>query len=665
MLCVTTVLAFGLAVPAFAQTAPAAKSSVGDMSDASENIIVTARRVEERLQDVPISMTVFNQQQLSNRNIVNSRDLAAFTPSLSSNDNFGDQNSSFAIRGFVQDIGTGPSVGVYFADVVAPRGASNNIPIGDGAGPGSFFDLQNVQVLKGPQGTLFGRNTTGGDVLLVPQKPTSKFEGYVEGSYGNYDMKRIQAVLNVPINENVRFRAGVDRQSRDGYEVNDSGVGPGHFMNVDYVAARASLVIDVTPSLENYTIFSYSNSDTNGFIQKVVGCNPTGGLGPFACGQLAQETAKGAGFYTVQNALPNPDVHLRQWQFINTTTWQASDTLTVKNIASYAQLSEFLKSALFGTNFFLAPGLPVDFAVSLPPPGGLTADQNTITEELQFQGRSADNRLTWQAGGYLESSNPLSVVGAKSPVLLSCTNFDTYTCFDFIGAGAINLTTGKDHFRDVGLYSQATYSLTDQLKLTGGFRYTWDHATADSTLITYRLVPPPFGPQTPFCTNVTDSTPAPVCGLHIVEKSSAPTWLIDLDYKPTDSMLLYAKYSRGYRAGGVAPQAPSGYTTFKAEKVDTYEAGMKTAFHGDVRGTFNIAGFYNNFTNQQLQLGFDAKPGQAVSPNSGIVNAGKSRIWGAEVETSIIPFKDFTLDGGYTYLNTKLQSIAQLTTPAA
>jgi iron complex outermembrane receptor protein len=127
------------------QPAPAASAGAGN--DLNE-IIVTARRVEERAQDVPISMTLFNQQQLSNNNVVESQDLAALTPSLSAENNFGAENTTFSLRGFTQDIGTQPTVGVYFADVVAPRGAANEIPIRDGAGPGSFFDLQNVQVLK-------------------------------------------------------------------------------------------------------------------------------------------------------------------------------------------------------------------------------------------------------------------------------------------------------------------------------------------------------------------------------------------------------------------------------------------------------------------------------------------------------------------------------------
>jgi iron complex outermembrane receptor protein len=182
----------------------AADSVLAAGQNAVEQIVVTARRREERLQDVPISISVFNQQQLTNRNVVNSQDLVKFTPSLSANNNFGAQNSNFAIRGLFQDIGTAPSVGVFFADVVAPRGASQGQAAGDGAGPGDFFDLQNVQVLKGPQGTLFGINTTGGDILLVPQKPTDQFEGYAQGSFGNYNMFGGQGVINIPVNDQVR-----------------------------------------------------------------------------------------------------------------------------------------------------------------------------------------------------------------------------------------------------------------------------------------------------------------------------------------------------------------------------------------------------------------------------------------------------------------------------
>ena len=149
---------------------------------------------------MPISITVLSQEAISKRNISNAGDLGTYVPSLATNANFGPEKSSFAIRGFNQEGRTSPTVAVYFADVVAPR-ANTGTTTGNGAGVGSFFDLQNVQVLKGPQGTLFGRNTTGGAILLVPTKPTTKLEGYVEGSLGSHDMKRVQAVFNAPLGE--------------------------------------------------------------------------------------------------------------------------------------------------------------------------------------------------------------------------------------------------------------------------------------------------------------------------------------------------------------------------------------------------------------------------------------------------------------------------------
>ncbi|MCB2072345.1 MAG: Plug domain-containing protein, partial [Novosphingobium sp.] len=149
----STVALPGLAAPALAQDS----AEIVNEND----IIVTARRSEERLQDVPISITVLDQDALAKRNIVSTADLGTYVPSLSVNNQFGPEKSSFVIRGFAQEYHTAPTVGVYFADVIAPR-ALGPTTSGNGAGVGSLFDLENLQVLKGPQGTLFGRNTTGG-----------------------------------------------------------------------------------------------------------------------------------------------------------------------------------------------------------------------------------------------------------------------------------------------------------------------------------------------------------------------------------------------------------------------------------------------------------------------------------------------------------------------
>jgi iron complex outermembrane receptor protein len=652
-----------------------------DGADALPEVIVTARRVEEKLQDVPISITVFNQDQLSQHNVVSATDLASITPSLSANDNFGNENASFAIRGFVQDAGTAPSVGTYFADVVAPRGPTQGTVAGDGLGPGSFFDLQNVQVLKGPQGTLFGRNTTGGAVLVVPQKPTSNLEGYAELSTGNYGMQRAQAAFNAPVGDSFRFRIAADHQERDGYLHNISGVGPKDYNDVDYTAARLSLVADLGANVENYTIASYSKSETNGSVQKLTACDPTFDpvhnlMGVFSCGQLGREKAAGAGFWDVEAAIPNPISQIEQWQLINTTSWVATDNLTVKNIASYAQFKDLQRSPLFGTNWQVtdlpAPlqagfplGIPASFVGIFAPPGGRTADQSTYTEEIQLQGAAFDSRLTYQAGVYLEWSDPLHPVGNQSPQLVQCADVAALDCTDVLGvpsghpAGSVNYTVGETTYRDQGVYTQATYAFTDQFRMTGGLRYTHDKQTNDATRITY-IFPVEGAPPTSFCTDAA-STPDG-CRASFSKKSSAPTWMIDFDYNPVEDAMLYAKYARGYRAGGVFSNAPSDLRTFDPEKVDNYEIGLKTSFDRFVRGTFNVAAFYNKFSDQQIQVGFNAAEGAAVSPTTGIVNAGKSRIYGFEVESTVVPAKGLNFQLSYTYLNATIRSIDEIST---
>ena len=753
----TTALSLGVTVPA---TGWAQDNTATAGPQEMEQIVVTATRREERLQDVPISITVFNQQQLSNHNVFSTQDLAAYTPSLSVANNFGSNNSAFAIRGFVQDIGTQPTVGVFFADVVAPRGPSQGTVAGDGAGPGDFFDLQNVQVLKGPQGTLFGRNTTGGDVLLVPQKPTDEFGGYVQGSYGNFNMLEGQGVINIPVNDHIRLRFGIDHMSRDGYVDNTSGIGPAHYNDVNYTALRASADIDVTSNLENYTIATYSASDTVGDLQKMVACDAAApltnpGAGLFiglggACGQLVnnpslrsyvsnfpgvgssppfigaaayQAPYQGSSFYDGAAQLADAYDHLRQWRVINTTTWHASDNLTVKNIASYAEVNQKLQSPLFGTNMY-APywaggAVPFAFAEETLVPGIPTTNEATYTEELQLQGNQWDNRLIWQAGLYLEGSDPLSVVGYQTPTSVYCTNVLTYQCEDVLAEdatfspqntsglytgpiGAVGTTFGKTSYSDYAAYGQATYKLTDEFKVTGGIRYTEDRQTnwSSQTNTNFEAVGAPYlpgstpqlppyyvpvpactfpGPGTsPVSTVVTTAALSTSCIRHFLEHSHAPTWLLDVDYTPDSDTLVYAKYSRGYRSGLIVQNIPANLALVRPEKVDAYEAGLKKTFEGGpVTGTLSADGFYNDLADQQLLLGFGANPcvgysppypttgcvAATVPPTAAPINAGTSHIWGGELEATIIPYEGVTLDLAYTYMQTRLVSVRAITIP--
>ncbi|HEX7854600.1 MAG TPA: TonB-dependent receptor [Sphingobium sp.] len=653
-------------------------------TDDMQTIIVTARRVEERLQDVPISMTVFSQDQISKRNIVVASDLATYTPSLSVNQRYGPEKASFGIRGFNQDQGTAPSVGVYFADVVGAR-ANGGTTTGNSVGAGAFMDLQNVQVLKGPQGTLQGRNTTGGAILLVPNKPTSKLEGWVEGSLGDYDLKRIQAVLNVPLADTFRVRFAVDRNQREGYINNRSGIGPDDYNDTNYFAARFSVVADLTPNLENYIIASYSHSFSHGFASRQLICDPTvdnSNPANFAkvftagssCSQIARQNARGDGYLDVDVGNPDPHVDLRQWQIINTTTWHATDTMTIKNIISYAQFTEDSRFNLASDNFTITaqpsflppypPGIKYQYVQLDGAPGRHLASQSTFTEELQFQGNMMDGRLIWQLGGYLELARPLGFNTGRTGIFLDCVSPMNLQCTNPLGIGYIAQSATKYSYDNNGVYAQATYKFTNKISLTGGFRYTFDriHGVNESTR--YRFLPGAGGVAYTDCNDQLhftnpDGTPLRVtnqsqCHFEMDNNSSKPTWMVDVDYKPTDDILVYAKYSRGYRQGGINFTNP-GLETWQPEKVDAYEIGAKTSFNGFVRGTFNIAGFYNDFSNQQI---FAALFGRGSFPGgAGIINAGKSRIQGVEVDASLSPLEGLRFDIGYTYLDTKLVSV--------
>ncbi len=360
VVCGSALLLSAIASQSFSQTEPAKTAAENSGSKMLEEVIVSAQRRDESAQDVAISLTVFSQEQIANANLTNSNDIATYTPGLTTNTRFGNENTSFAIRGFTQSLRTTASVATYFAEVVAPRGQTSQTS-GDGAGPGTLYDLQNLQVLKGPQGTLFGRNTTGGAILLVPNKPTEELEGYLEVSGGDFDTERLQAVVNVPISDNFKIRFGIDRNKRDGHLNNTTGIGADKLGNTDYISARLSLLWDINDKLENYTIFTYTDSESAGYTSTLFACNenPDPSTNPFyvlagpACSQqLSRQAAAGNdGFYDLVSTIKTPITTIEEFRAINTTTWNISENITLKNILAYAHLETVNGSDIFGTQF--------------------------------------------------------------------------------------------------------------------------------------------------------------------------------------------------------------------------------------------------------------------------------------------------------------------------
>lgn len=679
ILLASAALGMGATAPAIAQ----------ERSFQLEEIVVTARRREERLQDVPVSMTVLSQDAMHNANIINASDIATYTPSLIANNRFGADSTNFAIRGFSQELRTTSSVGVYFAEVIAPRGA-NTTQSADGAGPGDFFDLENVQVLKGPQGTLFGRNTTGGAVLLTPKKPTDEFEGYVEGSIGNYDMKRVQAVVNVPVADSFRMRFGVDHQKRDGYLKNISNIGPSDFADMDYTSLRASFVWDITENLENYTIVKYTESDNHGEPYSLLACNPVGtAFGALCQGDLDRRIASGKnGEYDVYNFHPKPSNEIEQWQVINTTTWEINDNLTIKNIISYAEFENTMNAALYGTDWRLSdlsPFMPDQHILfqMVGAENAPTTDQKSFVEEFQLQGTAFDERLTWQAGLYYEKSKPNGTYGSQNPSTISCdmstvtsSNPYDWRCNNLIanlfaggqpflpalpiplpdgsfgpfpGAGSVLIAPGGVTYENQAVYLQGTYEFTEQWSITAGLRYTRDKTKGwtDETVLYY---PGSLGGGYFESSAETTEYRRPKT------TSEEPTWLLGVEYKPIDDVMLYAKYARGYRQGSVNLASEQVWETHDPEQVDTYEIGAKTNFYGRFPGTFNVSLFYNDFKDQQVQFGYLRANGVGTTS---IINAGASTIWGAEIDGNVFLTDNLSLNFSYAYLDTKIDKLIE------
>lgn len=662
-----------------------------------EEVMVTARRKEENIQDVPIAISIYSQEQLDQANIVSGSDLALYNPSLASNNRFGSDAASFAIRGFTQELRTTSSVGVYFAEVVAPRG-SGLIVGGDGAGPGYFFDLQNVQVLKGPQGTLFGRNTTGGAVVLSPQKPTDVVEGFLEVGSGNYDMVRGQGALNIPISDRVRARVGFDSQKRDGYLHNISGVGPEYLADVDYTAARASLVIDITDSLENYSIFNYLNSENNGVVAPLFGCNTdldtAQQIRLFGQACVEQLAAQGDDFYTTMTINPEPTSKSENWQFINTTTWDLTDDVTVKNIISWAEVKQNVNSTVFGTAWLLQD-FRIPFTGSFPLSGVRSNHQTSFVEELQFQGTAFDGDMTWQTGLYYENNEPGGLNGTASPFFSYCDPNPGHVPADFqcIDSARILLaqTDGQGVDGDPGqigfvqrniaeveytskaIFGEFTYTISDALNVSAGLRYTEDKTESTSQQIVYRDLPP-FPGNTDGVTPVTPGAPTNMeCTLSTAEQdegcvdqldneSEAVTGQMSVNFYPVEDVMTYAKYSKGYRQAGVNVLGPEGVRPFDEEEVDAYELGAKASFEGYISGTLNMSAFYNDLTNQQLQTNVINSTNEAVSTTA-IINVGSSVIAGFELE-SMLQFPWYmSLNLAYTHLDTEVKEYADFSLP--
>lgn len=674
LLCTSGMLAILIATPAQAEAPDSSSNKVARGSSVGE-IVVTAQRRDERAQDVPISITAFSPERLQQQGITQAQDLQSTVPSLvvGNNGNPSREAQSFTIRGQGATFQASPGVVVYLNEVPLP--APISIPQQGGAG--NFVDLENVQVLNGPQGTLFGRNTTGGAVLLVPKKPSNDFEGYVQAKIGNYDSREFEGAINLPIVEDkVLLRVAGAYQDRDGYT--QDVIWNTDRDNLHWYSGRVGLTLKPFDDFENYTMAygAYSRTHGTGVVStdiNVAGLSdPSLSFcyeGPTIPGAIASCDVYRAGVAEALARGPRATAHgvdsfqqTKTWGVTNTSTLNLTDELTVRNIVSYQRFRTNYSIDSDATVFQFDDGDPRNYPAPgqtvLPGDGTLITYLNAtvariprdnlkvFTEELQLQGNLFDKRLTFTAGAFLYDQRPVGEQGAGTvgfcPAAL--TGSDVYCSGYDIRYAITN--------RSKALYAQATLDLAlitpglENVKLTGGYRHTWDKITGSSN---YYLA----FPGGAFClasnSYVTDQRE---CGFEATLKTNAPTWNVGLDYRVSPALMLYGKISRGYKAGDVNANAVFVNTrTFPPEYVTSYEAGFKSDLRiANMPLRLNATYYYLNYRDIQRATGdFNAATGAGGAQ----ILKANARIQGIEAEASLRPFPGIEVGGTFSYTDAK------------
>ncbi len=637
-----------------------------------EEIVVTARRKEERVQSVPLAITAFSQTDLEEKHIQEVRDLGRTVPSLAVSNSQSDSNAPYSSQTRLRGL---PGSVIYFADV--PLGSvdyDTTTGLTHGLATGFYYDLDNLEVLKGPQGTLFGKNSIGGLISIQPKKPTNNFEGYGQMTFGNYNDKEFEGAVNIPIiQDKLLLRIAGQTQQRDGY-TKDYYTGK-DYDNRNYYSWRVSLTARPTDDIENDLIYDGYWQDSNGSSTilryanpgYVLAANPFGiglpltlGKGPSYAGLLGANpiptylAGLSAGAFSV---FPNIGALVAQQQqlgvrtelghsvqgigkdyfygFTDTATWDITDSLTLKNIAA-ARIFKQLST----TDDFGAGDLPV-LNIGVPGNNQIWGDNSVqYTEEMQLQGKAIDDKLSWVVGGYLEFDHPLG---------------DT-----LLGSTAVG-TTSYYHFhetaRSQAVFAHGIYDLSDYvqgLKFTAGYRYTWDHITdeerattgADSIMRNAAGVPQNCGVQSGVDNN---------CHISAGGAFSSFGWNIGLDEQLDSKTLIYVRSGNAYRPGGFNLNVPAANAKFQPEHVTDVEIGVKSDWElFGVQGRSNADVFHTDYKDiQTTRLTQVQNPDGTSRVASLLFNAAAAQIEGAELEATFTPVPGVDIAPHASYIYTE------------
>lgn len=577
------------------QSEPTSQASNGDRSP--DDIVVTATRRETRLQTTASAVTAVTAEQMQARGITDVQSLAAVTPGMSFGTLTGAQ-AHIAIRGIGSDslvVGQDPRVAFYQDGVYIGRPTAQL---------GGMFDLERIEVLKGPQGALYGRNATGGAVNVITKGPSDQFVGFLRASYGNYSAINLEGAVGAALAPGLSARIAARYENRDGFGKNV--VNGDDIDDKNQFGARLSVRWDAASNLSFTTIADYNRERDHAFGTHFFGqANPNVPILGLVRGGVARPYS-----YDIASDT-TPQAYIRAWGVTEKIALKTA-VATIQSITSYRDS----KARVF--NDYDGTSLPIYRATSFEK-------ARQFSQELTASGEIG--RFEWLTGAlHFDEKQDLSTIG---PVSAAATG----GAVDNIRQGL--QTGGRLKAVAFSPYVELTYNISDTIAVRGGGRYTYEKKSIDD--ISQFDFSRPYSPTNPLILRPGFPRSDTVKYNNFVPSAT-------IEWKATPDIFLYGKYSQGFKSGNYnvsVAQAP-----FQPEKIKSYEVGVKTNIPA-LRGVFNLTGFYYDYTNLQVTI--------VRGTNSIIENAANATIKGIEALLRIEPVSGLTLEGAGTYLDSKYQ----------
>jgi len=612
-----SIIALGTALPAHAQDNSAGREESAGVGE----IIVTSQRREEKLQDVPLSVTAVSGASLIANGVTDLSSLDKLAPGLQFGQSGNDARP--AIRGArTENVSNQQDPVVsFFVDGIYRSRTSQALA--------AFVDVDRVEVLRGPQGTLYGRNSFGGAINVISRAPTAENEGGVTLTVGNYEAIRVEGYVNVPLSDTLSARFSASYDTRDPFVKNTFNPDNGLF-DKDETYVRGQLRWEPTDRFDATLRASIWRQGGNGgadfgYFVAGIPVDPNGGSFTFEDVLNARLNRINPRVGAGNNAPADPDPFrvARDARFDLDTEQRTIDFeanydfggVAAKLLLGYADFSTFRTA---------------DADLSIQPSGFeyQLDEAETFTQELQFSS-TGDGPLAWTVGVFHMTDRTLGVFAFDR-----IFNTDPATNLPITTSPAP--TSDFNSLADVdtdslAFYGQATYSLTDALRVTGGIRWTRDEK--DFSRIT----------------NATFTDPLVFNGTPFVDSETFEkvTWRGAIEYDLTPDNLFYASVSTGFQAGGFnnSADAVTGGASFGPQTITAYEAGFKNSFDGG-RLTANLALFWNDFEGLLANQFVTVAEGTVLTIST---NAGAARARGAELEINWRPDSKLNLNAGFTY----------------